>query len=231
MLINDKTIDWRKEWIVRFDSRHRPDDSAEWDERSVDYSKHAKGGEYSDEFIAGLDLSGGETIFDMGSGTGALALPLAEAGHRIICGDFSKGMCSRLMSKATEYGIADKIDMHLMAWEDDWAIAGIEPKSADIAVASRSIIVHDLGAAIEKLESVARKRVAITVATRFGPKELHEHGEMLNGLPFLPDYIYAINILMEMERYPLVSYIDSAKTEADGTSRLKRWAFIRWDLE
>jgi hypothetical protein len=117
-----------------------------------------------------------------------------------------------------------------MSWEDDWRKVGIAPKSVDVAIASRSIMVHDLGAAIEKLETVARKRAAITVSTRFGPRYERVTGNVVNGIPYLPDSVYATNILFDMERYPKVSYIDANKKTEDGGRRLVRWAFLRWDV-
>jgi SAM-dependent methyltransferase len=185
--------------------------------------------DYVRDFLAGLDLAPGDTVFDMGSGAGTLAIPLAGAGHRVICGDFSRGMRDALKRKAEEAGVADMITLFDMRWEDDWRAAGIAPKSVDVAIASRSIMVHDLGAAIEKLEAVARRQVAVTVSTRFGPRAKREIGDVLNGVPYLPDSVYATNILFDMERYPKVSYIDADKKTAEGGRRLVRWAFLRWD--
>jgi SAM-dependent methyltransferase len=231
MLINDTAIDWGKEWIVRSDARNESDDSSVWDARSEDYAMRKDMSDYASAFLAGLDLAPGDTVFDMGSGTGALAIPLAEMGYRVVCGDFSPGMRTALRKRAVEAGVSDAISTFAMSWEDDWQAAGVAPKSVDIAVASRSVMVHDLRSALEKLESIARKQVAITVPTRFGPRAEREVGEMLYGLPYLPDSIYAVNILFDRGRNPNVSYIGSYKDTEDGGKRLIRWAFIRWNVE
>ena len=230
MLINDTAIDWGKEWIIRSDARNEPDDSSIWDARSQDYSMRRDMSDYASAFLAGLDLAPGDTVFDMGSGTGALAIPLAEMGCRVICGDFSSGMRAALRKSAEEAGVSDAISTVDMSWDDDWQAAGVAPKSVDIAVASRSVMVYDLGSALEKLESIARKQVAITVPTRFGPRAEREVGEILYGIPYLPDFIYAVNILFYMGRSPNVSYIGSYKDTEDGGKRLIRWAFIRWNV-
>jgi SAM-dependent methyltransferase len=229
MLINDLSIDWREEWTARFDARDKPGDSSVWDERSDDHARRTDMSDYVRDFLAGLDLAPGETVFEMGSGAGTLAIPLAEAGHRVICGDFSRGMRDALKRKAEEAGVSDMITLFDMRWEDDWSAAGIAPKSVDVALASRSIMTRNLGEAIEKLESAARRQVAVTVSTRFGPRGERAIGNTLNGLPYLPDSVYATNILFDMERYPKLSYIDSYKKTGDGGRRLVRWAFLRWD--
>ena len=232
MQINNTAIYWSREWIIRSDAQNEPDDSSIWDARSADYSNRKDMSDYAREFIAGLDLSPGDTVFDMGSGTGALAIPLAEMGCRVICGDFSPGMRTALRKRAEEAGVSDAISTFDMSWEDDWQAAGVAPKSVDIAVASRSVMVYDLGSALEKLESIARKQVAITVSTRFGPRAEHEIGEILyGGIPYLPDFFYAVNILFDMGRSPDVSYIGSRKDTEDGGKRLILWAFIRWNVE
>jgi len=230
MIVNDKKIDWCAEWVARSAARDNPDDSAIWDERAIDYAKHSGHSDYSDEFLSKLNPSRGATIFDMGCGNGALALPLAQRGHHMTCGDFSQGMRTALAEQAAADGVSDKITIYPLSWEDDWQAAGISAKSVDIAVASRCLMVHNIAEALEKLEYVARHRVAITISTRFGPREQYEIGEDYYGLPFLPDHIYALNILFDMGRDPNISYISSFKSHGAGGKRLLRWAFISWDV-
>jgi SAM-dependent methyltransferase len=230
MRINDLSIDWRKEWITRSNARNKPDDSAVWDARSSDYAARKDTSDYARAFLARLDLAPGDSVFDMGSGTGALALPLAEGGHRVVCGDFSPGMRAALKKRAGETGLSHRISVFDVSWEDDWQSVGIAPKSVDVAIASRSIIVHDLGGALEKLESVAKKRAAITIPTRFGPRAEHSVGDTVYGIPYLPDFIYAANMLFDRGRHPEISYIDATKKTECGGQRLIRWAFLRWDV-
>ena len=39
-------------------------------------------------------------VFDMGCGTGALAVPLGLAGHKVVAADFSRGMLDRMSGSA-----------------------------------------------------------------------------------------------------------------------------------
>ncbi len=45
-----------------------------------------------------------ETLLDMGCGTGAVALPVAEAGHRVVARDFSRAMLDELEKQAAGRG-------------------------------------------------------------------------------------------------------------------------------
>ena len=72
------TTDWGAEWreLQRF-RRHR-DDAAYWDARSATYTTKDVPSPYVERFLELAGLREGETVFDMGCGTGALAIPAAE---------------------------------------------------------------------------------------------------------------------------------------------------------
>jgi len=50
------------------------------------------------------------------------------------------------------------------------------------------------------------------------------------GPPHVPDYIYAVNILPQMGRYPSLCYINLDKADEHGGLKLIRWAFISWNV-
>ena len=83
----------------------------------------------------------------MGCGTGALALPLGEAGHAVTAADFSEGMLSILHGELEARGIKSVHCEH-MSWEDDYEEHGIAPKSHDVCTAPRAIAVDDMRAAL-----------------------------------------------------------------------------------
>jgi SAM-dependent methyltransferase len=171
-------------------------------------------------------------ILDIGCGSGTLALPLAAAGHQVLAVDFSRGMIDELQSRAANKGLqgisTTILDINA-PWEE-WQGAGINENSVDVAVASRSMMVDDLWRTLLNLERVARERVAMTMATEFGPRETKRLGEPINGQPFVPDYIYAINLLFQMGRYPELRFINSQKINENNDSMLIRWAFITWEI-
>jgi SAM-dependent methyltransferase len=227
--------DWRQAWIRRDQRRAKPDDAAYWNGRAPGFAAHQRAGgssDYTRTFLSYLDLPPAQSVLDMGCGAGNLTLPLAAAGHPVIAADFSAGMLQALREQAEEeYPAAlPNIKTAQVAWADDWSQAGIAPHSVDVALASRSTMVHDLGAAIDKLALTARRRVAMTFATEYGPRSYHQWGAPRGGAPFIPDFVYALNILLEMGVYPELRYIDSYKEQPGSAPRLIRWAYVAWPV-
>ena len=209
-VIRFEEIDWRKSWIERQAGRGRIDDPAKWDARAESFASRVVSG-YSRTFLSYLDLQPGESVLDMGCGTGELALQMAEAGHDVIAADFSQGMLGYLEAGMEERGLRN-IRPIRMSWEDDWTACGVHEKCVDVAIASRSIMVTDLGAALDKLESVARKRIAITLSTGNTPSE---DANLLEAIGRKPtsyfDTPYCMNMLFQRRICPELRIIESDK--------------------
>ena len=227
-------IDWRQAWIELSRTRKEPDDAQYWDGRAREFSRHAGKSLYAGAFIDYLGLKPGLSVLDMGCGNGVLALPLARAGHDVLAVDFSRGMLDELKRVAEREGLDTircvQLDFNT-PWSE-WEAAGITEGCVDVAIASRSTITTDLWASFQGLERVARQSIAITIATEYTPLATKRMGESIDGgPPFIPDYIYAVNVLMQMGRYPSLRYIDSDKTDQYGRPQLVRWAYISWDAK
>ena len=201
-------IDWGQEWRnAQTQCRHvsKPE---KWDRRAPSFGNTRASSPYVDAFVTFLDLQPARTVFDMGCGNGAIAIPLAQAGHRVIARDFSVGMLRGLADEAAQAGVSERIDAAQMSWEDDWEACGIAPRSVDVAFASRSIIVQDLADALAKLSGVARAYACISVSSGFTPKIsptiLSDLG-IAEALTY--DDVFAFNILYQMGYFPEVSYI------------------------
>ena len=67
----------------------------------------------------------------------------------------------------------------------------MEEGSVDVAVASRSVITHDLEDSLQKLSAVARERVCVTVGTGVSPRvDMRVAQELLKlGVPVIPRII------------------------------------------
>ncbi|WP_165045693.1 class I SAM-dependent methyltransferase [Adlercreutzia sp. ZJ138] len=205
--------DWINDWKHYQALRRRSDNAAFWDERSKTFTTKDAPSAYIEAFLRLADIQPGNTVFDMGCGNGALALPLARAGHAVIAADFSRGMLDILRAtQATEH--LDGITTVQMSWEDDWGLFGVGKKSADVCIASRSLAVADLRDALLRLTAVARKRVCITLATGASPRT-DERVLRAIGLRAQAgrDYQYAFNILANEGIQPTVSYIDNTRTD------------------
>ncbi|MDD7369683.1 MAG: methyltransferase domain-containing protein [Berryella intestinalis] len=213
------TTDWNGEWRALQKSRAKASDAKAWDERAATFpTAHGSQSGYVERF---LDLAGireGETVFDMGCGTGALAIPLVEAGHPVVAADFSAGMLGVMMkdlgriAEPGEGSLGSDVRVMKMSWEDDWDRFGVKPRSADVAVASRSIATSDLEDALMKLDAVARRRVCITLPCASSPRIDRAFIDAVGlGRGLGRDFLYAFNILAARGIRPEVAYIPSKR--------------------
>ena len=152
--------DWNAEWMRLSDRREADHDAAFWDRRARDFRGGDEASPYVAGFIEHMRLRPGESVLDVGCGSGALALPLARAGHEVVAVDFSAGMLDVLRRHADADGLHTVRTIHA-GWDDDWRAAGVDV--ADVAIASRSLDVRDLHAALKKLDTFARRRVCVTL--------------------------------------------------------------------
>ncbi len=208
-------LDFDAAWKELQAIRRRPDNSLQWSKRAPRYDSTDAKNLYAEEFLRRADVRDGESVFDMGCGTGMLAVVLAEQGHDVIAADFSEGMLGKFAENMAHRGIADEsIRRILMSWEDDWTAFGLQPDMVDVAFASRSISVADLRDALTKLTRIARRRACITMTTgvspRVDPAVLHAC-----DIPVAAsrDYLYAFGLLAQAGFEPTVSYIRSERKD------------------
>lgn len=222
------TTDWNEEWKVLQQARRHADDAAYWDKRSATFATKDAPNPYVERFLELARIQPGETVLDMGCGTGALAVPLAKAGNRVVAADFSRGMLERLERGLDEAGAAENARVLHMSWEDDWSSFGLADGSVDVALASRSIATADLRDSLLRLTAVARRRVCITLSTGSSPRS---DDELLADLGirsrFGNDYLYAFNILAAEGMKPEVSYIESVRDDTFDTVEDARASFTR----
>lgn len=211
------STDWNAEWKELQKLRRRADDAAFWDKRSATFTTKDAPSPYVEQFLAYADIRPGETVFDMGCGTGALAIPLGEAGHKVVAADFSQGMLDQMQVRLDEANVRT-VFPKLMSWEDDWASFGVREGMTDVALASRSIATTDLRDALLRLTEVARRRVCITLATGSSPR-VDERILAAVGLPSVlgRDYLYAFNILASEGIKAEARYISSTREDTFAT--------------
>ena len=208
------TTDWNEEWKELQKARRNADDAGYWDGRATTFGRKDAPSSYADAFIERAGIKPFESVLDMGCGTGALSVPLGMRNHKVIAADFSPGMLAVLQKSLDEHKLSC-VTTKLMSWEDDWRAHGLSDGSVDVALASRSIATSDLKRSLMLLDSVAKRRVCITVTPGSSPR-LDERIMKGIGLAPLPgyDFQYAFNILVNEGIKPEVSYIESVRKES-----------------
>ena len=206
-------IDWEAAWHAYQDGRSQPGSREHWDRRAAHYGTHGAGGRlregaYERIFLKRAGVRPGETVLDMGCGAGLLAVPLARRGVRVVCADFSPRMLEELDATARAAGVRDMLELHRLAWDDDWEAAGIEPDSVDVAIASRSLATRNLTDAVAKLDRTARRRVCATVAAGRSPmRDERAYEAVGRARESVRDYVFVTNVLFAQGVYPELSYV------------------------
>ncbi len=227
------TTDWNDEWRSLQAGRAQASSAETWDERAATFpTAHGSQSGYVRRFLELADIREGETVFDMGCGTGVLSVPLVEAGHPVIAADFSSGMLNVMLRDLADIPGSDgsslgpDVQVMKMSWEDDWERFGVKPRCADIAIASRSIATNDLEAALMKLDAVARRRVCITVPCGSSPRIDRSFVEAVGlGRHLGHDFLYTFNILASRGICPEVAYIPSIRYDTFDTVEEARKLF------
>ena len=177
----------------------------DWDAKARGFAHKNRRSGYIDQLVDLLALEPGESVFDMGAGSGTLSIPLAQRGHAVVAVDFSTGMLDELAAGARKAGV--ELAAFERSWQDDWT----DLPCADVAVASRSLIADDLADACAKLESKARSRVAVTMPGGETPavdlRMLRAMGRPASEREQRRGFVAALNYLFASGRRPSVSHI------------------------
>lgn len=221
-------IDWGRLWRHSREKRScKNKGRQDWDRKAPSFARRNKGSSYIDRLLEAIDPALEDTVLDVGSGPGTLAIPLAAKVRKVTAIDYSAGMLEELKAEAAHQSLTNIVPVQA-AWEDDWQELGVARH--DIAVASRSLSVDDLQAALLKLNKWSRKKVVITDRVGAGPFDPDVFAAV--GRPFDPgaDYIITVNMLYQMGIQARVDFIP-AEYSGSYLTRDEAVDSILWMLE
>jgi len=154
-------INWDELWKATHAGgfqHHGKDLAAHWDSRARLFNKRVmKNKARSKGQVALLGLTCGETVLDVGAGTGRLALPMARLVKSVTALDQSAGMLSCLQENMAAEGI-ENIRCIQKSWQD---VADGELQPHDVVLSSNSLGVYDLKEALSKMDALAKRAVYI----------------------------------------------------------------------
>lgn len=220
-------LDWHSLWQnARAQKSWTAKGSADWDKKAAAFAARNTSSPYVELILQRLPLDKTMSILDAGSGPGTLSIPLARLVRSVTALDYSRGMLDVLEKLSREQGLDNITTIHA-SWEDDWQKLDI--RQYDICIASRSLSVDNLRAALRKLNSHARRYVFI--ADRITPTPFDPDAFRAIGRDFRsgPDYIYTINTLYSMGIHACIDIIsleaETSYPSAEAALDSYKWMF------
>jgi SAM-dependent methyltransferase len=177
-----------------------------WAKRAPMYQRAVQAAGEDDAFLRRVlaQARPGDTVLDVGAGTGRYALPLARHVSRVVAVDPSAAMLGALRKQSDADGITN-IDVV----ESEWMPAAVDP--ADIAICSHVLYpIEDVVPFVRKFEQHARRAVFVYLRVDQLQTDFGLWPEFY-GEPLMPQptYMDLLNVLAEMDVYPDVEISES----------------------
>lgn len=200
---NPCKVDWNQLWKEQVEKLPKKKDL--WNSIAPQFNEWMDKDDYPAEFISKIKIEPNDTVLDVGCGNGAITIPLAQKARSVTALDSSTRMLEFLGKKA---GHPSNIQMINKGLEE---VDAQEIGYHDVVVASRSLNgIADIQAQLEKLDSIARKYVYITLWGVDNRKFENEMAELLGRESHQnPEYILVYNILYEMGIQANVEFLKS----------------------
>ena len=212
-------IDWNEVWKARQErhesSKHFDDPSHNWDKKEnaerYDISSRSEYDVRMKTTLTGLPLTPSMRVLDIGAGPGTLAIPLAPLVLEVTAIEPGEGMVAILNDHIRKNGI-NNISCIQKRWEDvDPArdLAG----TYDLVIASLSLTMHDIRAALEKMDAASAGSVYLYwfVDPPFWERMYVDLWEPLHGAVYYPGpkadclfaVLYHMGVYANVEMLPL----------------------------
>lgn len=215
-------VDWVELWRELAGRVRRPENDGggervdRWSRRarSFDAAVKRKGGARPDpilDFVAG-SLQPGDTVVDVGAGTGSFTIPMARVARRVTAVEPSPSMAAILKENAAAEGLAN-LDVVEAAWED------AEVEQHDVVLCSHAMYsIPDLVGFVRKMEGAARRACFLLMRVPSHDGVMAELSRRIYGQPHdSPNFVVGYNVLYGMGIYANVMMEQSVRYWADDT--------------
>ncbi|MFA7694599.1 MAG: class I SAM-dependent methyltransferase [Methanoregula sp.] len=223
---------WKAQQRLQESSKYFEDASHNWDdpENAKRYAENSRG-EYDDRVqttIAGLTLTKDMRVLDIGAGPGTLAIPIASLVKTVTAIEPGAGMAAVLREQCRAQGITNVRCIQKL-WEEIDPARDLDGPY-DLVIASLSLTMEDIRAALVKMDAVAKGEVCLYwfVDMPFWERMYVDLWEPLHGSTYYPgpktDCLF--EVLYEAGIYANVAMMPLAK-EYRFASRDEMAAFFR----
>ena len=213
--------DWNAVWKIR-QKRHElskisDDPSHNWDKRenAERYNTNSRI-EYDPRIrltIDGLNIGRDSRVLDIGAGPGTLAIPLAPRVKEVCAVEPGAGMVAILRERSAREGITN-LSCVQKRWEDVDLASDLDGPY-DIVIASLSLTMEDIRAALLKMDAASRQYVCLYwfVDLPFWERMYADLWEPLHGTPYYsgPKADCLFNVLYQMGIYANVEMLPLSK--------------------
>jgi SAM-dependent methyltransferase len=228
--------DWNEIWKARQlrheSSKHFDDPSHDWNRKDnaerYDTNSRSRYDDRVNLTIKGLDIDRNSRVLDIGAGPGTLTLPLSPLVKEVIAIEPGEGMIGILNEHIRKEGVTNISCIH-KSWEEIDIAQDLGGQS-DVVIASLSLTMHDIRAAIMKMNGASRNYVYLFwfVDSPFWERMYNDLWMPLHGSPFYPgpktDCLF--NVLYQMGIYANVEILPLDK-EYRFTSKEEMVSFFR----
>jgi len=206
-------IDWNEVWKDRMKKNREANTARDcariWESREAAlkfWNMSKENSHRVEETIAGTKFTPESRILDIGAGPGTLAIPFAKRTRHVTVVEPASGMLSVLREKMVEEG-SDNIEIVQKRWEDVSVADDLDPPY-DVVIASFSLGMPDIRAAIEKMIEACNERIYLYhfAGETHWDRDCRDLWPRLHGKEYTPgpksDVLY--NVLYQMGIYPHV---------------------------
>jgi precorrin-6B methylase 2 len=166
-----------------------------WDRRSEHFHCSSQNSTYANELMKLMDLKPGYSVLDVGSGCGAVAIPLATKVKQVTALDISAVRLKKLLDKAEAAGVRN-ITIRNRDW--DQIEIGKDIEKHDVVLLSRGIYTR-LSETLQKINKAAKSVCYVTWrAERSDEFESEVAFAMDRGQLIYPDYSIIQDMLRQM---------------------------------